>query len=483
MPKDSPPNALTRQVRAREERPPQVVSRITRGGSGSSSRDSVPSNSDVLSPRLLLRGLWQHLITALVLGTVVGGAGAAAAWFLTPAPYEAKALIQVESMAPKLVFDTAENKRSDVHFVRTQMTLMTSEVVLRKVLAAPEVAELDLFKGMKSPLAYLKKNLRVRTPMSPVIVELTLTGEDPRGLATVVNHVQQTYFEEIVNVERNSRVHRLQDLQRILEEKAETIRSKRDVMKKMTEVVGSSADPEVAGVQHKNTLDMMNAMRTQWMNKRFELTREQLTLAAMQGDLKLSRHGVPDELLDAYVSEDPEVVKLETQLATKQSLISDYEKVMTNKDDARIRELRTQVAGLRRSLRETQTRIRPRVESKLQQELQAKQSLTVHEREFRVKLLTQEEAKLRSEFELLQKEAARLGATSFELEDLRDEIDSVDRIGERIQSEIHALQVELKRPPAWPACSRRSLRPNVIRSGATWRRPGAGSGGLHWSVS
>jgi capsular exopolysaccharide synthesis family protein len=405
------------------------------------------ADTEGLTVKQLLRGLWQHLMTAIVLGAIVGGSGAVAAWYFVPAPYEAKALIQVKSEAPKLVFTTADNLRHDQNYVRTQMQLIVSDIVVRNALAKPGIADLDLFKSVDNPRVYLKSHLRAANTRSPELIELTLTGEDPRGLATMVNAVCQSYREEILNVESNHRVMRLSNLKQILQEREEEIRRKRTTMGQIAEVVGTSINSEVANVQHTNTLATMSEMRRQWTNKRIELMREEMMLKAIQSSSKDRFGDFPEALVDSYVNEDPDVRRLEEQLATKESLLRDTEKLVTKKDHPLVTEYRTQIETLKRSLDDLKARIRPRVEQKLRSDLLAKSEVTLHDRKARVAMLRNEEAELRGEFEALQKEATKLGTKSFELEDLKKDIAEKEKFRGKIQDEIHALEVELQAPP------------------------------------
>lgn len=440
MPNEFSSNALTRRGRSRDELTPQVVPQ--RGGlmRPPVSQAAAANDSELFNPKLLLRGLWQHLMAALALGTVVGAAGAAAAWVLVPAPYEAKALIQVKPEAPKLLFTTGDNLRYDPHYIKNQTQLIVSDIVVRKAMAKPGIADVDLFKAVDHPRNYLRRNLRA-VIISPEIMELRLSGEDPRGLALVVNAVQEAYFDEIVNVDRHTRVARLDELSRILEEKEEEIRSKRTTMKQMSDVVGS-IDPEANAVLIENTLNMMSQMRQKWMDRRFELMREQILLKAMLDDPKSKNRQLPEGLINSMISSEPEVEKLEDQLSQKQQLLTETERV-TKKDHPALEEIRNQIANLNRSLSEQRNRVRPRIEQKLKEELSARSDVTIQDRRFRVELLQSEEKAFRDEFELLQKEAKRLGATSFDLEDKKEEIASLEKVSRVLNDEINAVKVEL----------------------------------------
>ncbi len=402
---------------------------------------------ETLSPKKLVRGLMQHLMTALVLGTVVGGAGAAAAWLFIPAPYEAKALIQVKSEAPKLVFTTADHVRHDQNYVRTQLQMITSDIVVRKALARPGVSDVDLFKSAENPRIYLRKHLRAANARSQELMEVTLTGEDPRGLATVVNAIHQAYIDEIVNVEQNHRAMRLSNLKQILQDREEQIRTQRIVMGKIADVVGTSTNTEVSALHQKTALDSMSQMRQSWFTKKIELLKEQSLLKGMTATSKGKSGEIPDALLDAHVAEDPEVQRLEEQLAAKESLLNDTAKLVTKKDHPKIMEQKAQIGALNRSLAELKARIRPRIEQKMMSDMAARSEYTLHDRKLRVEILKNEEEKLREEYESLQKEAASLSKFSFELDDKEHQIESLEKFSTKIQDEIHALEVELNAPP------------------------------------
>jgi capsular exopolysaccharide synthesis family protein len=445
MANEYPSNALSRRVRGREERPPQVAPQ--RGGAlrGPITAIPQPAEADGLTPKHLLRGLLQHLMTAVVLGVLVGAAGAVAAWYLTPTHFQAKALIQVKAEAPKLLFTTADNARNDYNYVRTQIALLLSDMVIRDALAQPGVADVELFKNAESPREYLRKQLQASNSKSPELIELTLSGEDPRGLATVVNAICETYRKEVVEVETNHRFSRMSHLQQILAEREDDIRRKRLTMGQLAEVVGTSVNPEVANVYTSNALANMSAMRQQWTSKRIELMREELLLKAMESESKDPFGSVPEELINAYVDDDPEVRQLEDQVAAKETLLAETEKLV-KKDHPILNEYRVQIETVNRSLAEVKSRVRPRVEKRIQSDMAVRGEATLSDRKTRVAILKREEAQFRAEFEELQKEAAKLGSKSFDLEDLKAELEEKEKFRNKIQDEIHALEVELQAP-------------------------------------
>ena len=79
-------------------------------------------------------------------------------------------------------------------------------------------------------------------------------------------------------------------------------------------------------------------------------------------------------------------------------------------------------------------------------------------------ILKREEDQFRMEFEELQKEAAKLGTKSFELEDLKAEIQERENFRNRIQDEIHALNVELQALRGCKCCRKPRPRRTGTRS-------------------
>lgn len=450
LPNEITPNGLSRRVRSRDERVPQVVPQrgaLIRGPIVGGPSQPL-GEAESITPKLMLRGLFQHLMTAIVLGLVVGGGAAAAAWFLTPAPYEAKALIQVKSEQQKLVFATADNSKNENNFVRNQLQLITSDIVLRKALARPGVADVDLFKTVENPRIYLRKHLKASNSRAPELIELTLTGEDPRGLATVVNAIHVAYMDEIVNVDAARRAVRLSDLKRLLQERTEQIRSKRNTMSKIADVVGASINTDALNLRQKTALESMSMARTSWFQKHIELLREESLLKGMDAQDDDAKASIPQALVDAEVEMDPEVQRLQEQIERKESLAIETEKRVSNKSDhPKVLEQRAQLGTLTQTLAELKSRIRPRIEEKIRSDLLVRSEVSLHERKIRVESLKKEEADLRKEFETLRDEAMDLGKGSFELEDKKEEIASLEKFSNRIQEEIHALEVELNAPP------------------------------------
>ena len=71
--------------------------------------------------------------------------------------------------------------------------------------------------------------------------------------------------------------------------------------------------------------------------------------------------------------------QLEEQLAAKESLMADTEKLVAKKDHPIIADYRRQIETLNRSLTEAKARIRPRMEKRIKSDLLARSEATLGE--------------------------------------------------------------------------------------------------------
>jgi hypothetical protein len=95
---------------------------------------------------------------------------------------------------------------------RTQIALIKSRSLLRDVLKRQPVAALELISRQKDPLAWVEENLRVEPFGGPQLIRVSLSGEDHKSLAVVVDAVMEKYLEGI----REDEYKRVQDLDRAL---------------------------------------------------------------------------------------------------------------------------------------------------------------------------------------------------------------------------------------------------------------------------
>lgn len=116
----------------------------------------------------------------------------------TAAPrYRAEAWLQILADPPFVVFGRASSETGSADyegFVRTQMALITSPVVLERVLADPEIAQLPELSGAAVPLMQLRSRIMVHRPDGTELMMIAAEDADPQVAEKLANTVLDAYL-------------------------------------------------------------------------------------------------------------------------------------------------------------------------------------------------------------------------------------------------------------------------------------------------
>lgn len=142
-----------------------------------------------------------HWLMILFCGTLLGSAGAYAAWELLPSKYESYALLQVSSVPFSIGNQSKEQARTDfVTYLKTTAALIKSEFVLNAAIRDGRLHELPTIKQQKEPIKFLDEELQVVADGTEVI-RITFKGHNPADVKRVVGSVQEAFMKEVVEAD------------------------------------------------------------------------------------------------------------------------------------------------------------------------------------------------------------------------------------------------------------------------------------------
>ncbi|MBN2128443.1 MAG: hypothetical protein JW741_03065 [Sedimentisphaerales bacterium] len=150
-------------------------------------------------------------ILGLAVFVLVAAAALAAIWTQILPEYRASAEVRVRSVIPRLVFATETNGTIPFYesFVNTQVSIIRSVRVLRRVLDHPEVQETQWYRGaaksllqrlrgvLRPPLERLLHNLSVGLRPKTEIIEVSLDASSFDEACVVVNTVLEEYVKYV----------------------------------------------------------------------------------------------------------------------------------------------------------------------------------------------------------------------------------------------------------------------------------------------
>ncbi|MBM3983852.1 MAG: hypothetical protein FJ304_27010, partial [Planctomycetes bacterium] len=139
-----------------------------------------------------------HWLMILFCGSLLGTAGALAAWNLLASKYESYALLQVSSAPTALANQNNPNQpRTEfATYVKTTAALLKSEFVLNAALR--DIKDLPTIKAQSDPIKYLDEELQVSWQDGSEVVRITFKGAEPSDAKKIVDAVQNAFMKEVI---------------------------------------------------------------------------------------------------------------------------------------------------------------------------------------------------------------------------------------------------------------------------------------------
>ena len=157
--------------------------------------DPAPQASPVEMVRDRLAGRW---MIACILGVVLGGIGAFLAWNLTPVMYRSSGLLIASSnraIVVKMLQDDGSNAKSHQSYLKTQVSLVTSDDVVSRALDSDQLQDLQRTRGYYPLYTSIKRNLTSENPKGTELIEVIYQDRDPDSAKTVTNAIMNAYME------------------------------------------------------------------------------------------------------------------------------------------------------------------------------------------------------------------------------------------------------------------------------------------------
>ena len=252
-----PPSSAVKQVGRRMFEAPSYA-QLAFGGRREPSSASALVPLAAIDFRKLCATLWRGKAT-IFLAMVVALAMAAAFVVLAPRKYTATTQILVDPMELHAVPNelTSTNQQSDAATltVESQVSVITSDSVLRRVIAAEDLEHDPEFArgasaqkyGPLAALNELKRHIAVTHPERTYVLNVSVTSKDPAKAARIANAVAQAYLAEQTQVRADTarqvsrslsaRLKELQSRVRDAEQRVETYKAEHNIVNANGELV------------------------------------------------------------------------------------------------------------------------------------------------------------------------------------------------------------------------------------------------------
>lgn len=167
-------------------------------------------------------------------------------WQMVPAEYESSALLKVHQYEQTITDNMNGEKTSEFLTYRdTVINFLKSREVADHALRIEGVKETRLLRDKTTPVDWLLENIDVNFDFSPEFVRITLAGEHPQDLATIVNAVKDAYLDNIVYQERNERIQNLRKIETKFAVLDKSVRKNQERIDRLAEELGTG-DSKIA---------------------------------------------------------------------------------------------------------------------------------------------------------------------------------------------------------------------------------------------
>lgn len=404
-----------------------------------------------------------------LLGLAVLACGFALYLFTRPPVYVASGLIKIESRQPFIAFRCKDDPDESKRYVRTQIAIMRSPVVLRAVLADQRVGSAKHLLKVGDRLAHLQEGIEVEQLDASDLYRVSYAAPSAQEASDVVAAVIQQYFLKQSN-EGYRRVQRVVDL---LER--ERARRQREVERLQQHVIDLSREvtgKDPFGYNLITDVDTafcpLPALRQQLtdIEVRKEIVREEIQLMA-EAEVNPTPHADRSGVVGLEVALDSHVRQLEELIAQIGSQVREIQRGHEQESDnenhnqlsEQLEELEAGLADykakLRRELLVDHTPEHLRGESRADAKRRELASLEIQERS------------LRKRFEKELADVQRNGGKAAELEFARVELEREQKVFEMIAARKLVLQTEAKAPARVEVVDEVSVTTDSSRSG--WR--------------
>ncbi|MFM7290707.1 MAG: polysaccharide biosynthesis tyrosine autokinase [Planctomycetia bacterium] len=387
-------------------------------------------------------------LSATSLGLLLAGLVAVPVWMFLPRGYEAVAWLRVRDKGGMLSHgrDTAEYES----YKKTQLQLMKSPYVLQAALRKPGVDTLEtLREAGTDPIGWLSRGLLVTATPESEVVQVRLRGKKAEDVAKILNAVINSFLDDIVNKDRTERLGRRDALEKRFKENMNELRDRRETINNLAKTLGTRDSAEVAN-QRGLLMDHVGTLRGL-------LVQTQRDIAAIDAELWIAdarergeispEDSVPDEVVDAALARDLQIIELKARLANLEEAVSFQEqRSARGGSEPAVRRLQAQARELEDRIEERCVELRPAIVAQLMGDAIGRRGETPVVLRKRREMLVKTLAKTSKEFDTVSKEVTELGKANADMDARKVELEHLQRVTDQIGIELESQAIDLNMP-------------------------------------
>jgi len=412
---------------------------------------------DPLAGGVDYRRIWhafrRRWLPAVSLGVLLATAAAISTWIFLPRGYEAVAWLRVRDKGGMLGGGGRDNSEYEA-YRKTQVALIKSPFVMTSALRRTGIADLELIQEQdEDPVGWLTRSIQVTAPMESEVVQVRLRGKNAADVAKIVNAVTSSYLEDIVNKERSEGLGRRDALEKKYKENVADMRQQRETFNSLARTLGTGNGAEVI-TQRALLLDHLGTLRAQLSQTQRDLTAIDAELAIIaaktRGDIA-EQDALPDEMVDAALVRDPQLLELDGKLASlDEAILFQEQRSARGSNEPAVKRLRAQREQIVQRMVQRREELRPQIVAQMALETAGRRSGQPLESpivlKMRREMLAQTVAETSKEFDKVAKEVTELGKANADLEHRRSEIEQLQKVNDQIGIQLETSSLDLSMP-------------------------------------
>ena len=409
-------------------------------------RAATPALAANPEPLALLRALRRRWPLALGAGLLGAAVTAAAAFFLVPAAkYSARAMLHVNSVAPRILLAVRELNADYGAYQRTQLAMLKSRLVLNAALKQAGVAKLKVVAEQIDPIEWLEKEVQVDFANGSEILRISMSGNEAAEIMAIVNAVTQAYRDEVVDVEAKTRRDRYEMLKQTWNRYQENLREKRKELRQLTEQTGSDDKKTVADFQQLE-LERLGRVESELARVQSELRSLRVEAQVLQEEQAMNAADISPAMIEAEVNKDRSIELLDARMAQSQKAFDQVSRLVRNGGDPSLQRQRNEFEAARTALVAQKKKLYPIFAQQLQEKTRDDAGLKTRLLRERIKILSGLESVLANDVKRLSDKSHSITRNSVDLFSIQDEIAAADDIAKAIRVEVESLDLELQAP-------------------------------------
>jgi capsular exopolysaccharide synthesis family protein len=357
-------------------------------------------------------------------------------------------MLHVASNRPQVLGPLPEPSADFSTYQRTQLAMVKSRFVLNAALRE-KAGKQAMLRNKDNPVDWLEKELKADYAIAPEVLRISLKGDDPDELLTMVSAVVQAYLKEIVHKEKTRRNHHLEQLEDLFAKFDQSLKRKREMLAALAKRAGAK-DSQVLALRHQFAMKRLNMEQENLAKLKSELLGKEARLRTLEAEVQAkAQTAVPQSVLDRHVDNDPVVADQQSRLTILEKEIERHRARLNPRNaEAHLKRmgLTSELAAARAALAKLRDKVRPEIARQLRERLTREDEARIAQLKREIAILKDHEAILDGLVERWTKETRDINETSVDLESVKGEIQQTEEMASRVGRQMDALKVELLAP-------------------------------------